>query len=275
MKKKLIYLDAEKIKELFLEQLEKTTFYGTSDLVLKVSSVDTVPKDLVDPKIYITAMAFCKMQTLIQKCDKEIAWHGLVRHSGRNYTIYDILVYPQTVTAATATSIDDDYPIWISKLEDKEINNMRMQGHSHVNMGVTPSGVDEQYYRDLLAHVTDYYIVMVLNKRNDATVRLYDVANNVLYEDLSYELILDGRPATSWYDSAAENVHTHVPATQLSLAQHYDLQNYKNRWKDSKKYMEDYYGSDLTQFDEPTKIKGGKNKHESQQTSKFFRSDKH
>jgi hypothetical protein len=67
---------------------------------------------------------------------------------------------------------------------DEVFNNLRMQGHSHVNMSVTPSSTDLELYRDLLAQLDDtmFYIFMIYNKRGECTVKVYDLAKNILFE---------------------------------------------------------------------------------------------
>lgn len=218
MKKTLINLDSskDKIKELLLEQLESTTFYDLSkiDLKLDASKIleETIP-DVDDPTIYITPTAYIKMRTLIEETDIEIAWHGIVHKQDRNFVITDILVYPQKITSVTVESDDDLYPNWCMELPDEVLNNMRFQGHSHVNMGVTPSGVDEEYYTRLLTQVHDYYIIMVMNKREDITLRLYDVENNILYSDLDLNIYLPDvhKDNLDWYEEQKEMLQKPKP----------------------------------------------------------------
>lgn len=141
--------------------------------------VDSI--SVADPTINITPEAYEKMTGLIDAIDKEIAWHGTVERSDRDFLITDILVYPQIVTGATVDSDDQEYAKWFTELDDDQFETLRMQGHSHVNMGVTPSSVDESYYKQLLEHVKDYYIIIIMNKRRELTMRLYDVENNLVY----------------------------------------------------------------------------------------------
>lgn len=211
MKKTLINLDAQrdKIKEMLLEQLEATTFYDISKIDLKLDAskiLDEVIPNIEDPTIYITPTAYIKMRTLIEETDVEIAWHGVVHRQGRIFIITDILVYPQKITSVTVESDDDLYPQWCMELEDDVLNNMRFQGHSHVNMGVTPSGVDEDYYTRLLTQVHDYYIIMVMNKSEKYTLRLYDVENNILYSDLDLNIYLPDvhKDSLDWYEDNKE-----------------------------------------------------------------------
>ena len=102
--------------------------------------------------VYFTEIAWEKMQTLIREFDKEVAWHGIAFRGDDpekdEYTISDILVYPQEVTSATVTTDQNKYQTWLMDHEDDVFNNIRMQGHSHVNMSTSPSVVDACEYGD-------------------------------------------------------------------------------------------------------------------------------
>ena len=99
-------------------------------------------------------------------------------------------MFPQEVTGSTATAIEDEYVAWMQDLDDDTFNHMRFHGHSHVNMGVTPSGVDTQYQEDLVNTVKDFYIFGIFNKKRVYNLYLYSIEDNVLYEtdDLDIEL---------------------------------------------------------------------------------------
>lgn len=136
--------------------------------------------------VIFTEMAWQKMQTLVREFDKEVAWHGIAERCDEKdtYLISDILVYPQEVTGATVTTDQEKYQMWLMSQEDEVFNNIRMQGHSHVNMGVTPSGVDLNLYENILEQLDEdmFYIFMIWNKRWDKTIKIYDIRENILFE---------------------------------------------------------------------------------------------
>lgn len=151
-----------------------------------------------DATVFFTKLAWSKMQALIKDTDKEIAWHGLAYRGddGKDeYFITDILVYPQEVSAATVNTDQEKYQMWLMSQEDDVFNNIRMQGHSHVNMGVTPSSVDNSLYERILEQLDDsmFYIFLIYNKRGDKTFKIYDLAKNVLFEtsDVTVKILDD------------------------------------------------------------------------------------
>jgi hypothetical protein len=144
------------------------------------------------------------MNALVKGSSDEIAWHGVVEKNQSYYLIKEILVYPQTVTGATVVTDQNKYSMWLMEQPDEIFNNLRFQGHSHVNMGVSPSGVDQAWYDSILKQLTnqDYYIFLILNKRGDVTISLYDMPSNTIYDtdDINLSVLLeDETTLNDWY----------------------------------------------------------------------------
>lgn len=161
-------------------------------------------------KLVIELNAWMKMQALIDKCDKEIAWHGLVEKDNNTYTIKDIVIFPQTVTGATVTSDETEYSLWLAQQPDDVFNKLRFHGHSHVNMGVTPSGVDTAYQEDMIHNVQDFYIFAIFNKKGDNWCTIYDVQDNIVYEDTDIELHIPTASAEAWAEAAIKE-YVNIP----------------------------------------------------------------
>jgi hypothetical protein len=144
-------------------------------------------------KIYIDSDAYLKMMLYIRDTSTEIAWHGTVERQDNIYYIKDVFLYPQIVTGATVNTDQEEYQNWLMDLTDEQHNSLRFQGHSHVNFGVTPSGTDTTFYQEILQVLPkdDFYIFMIMNKSGDTTFLIYDLAQNVMYEnaDIEYDIV--------------------------------------------------------------------------------------
>ena len=168
--------------------------------------------------VYFTELAWLKMQTLIKEFDKEVAWHGIAKRGDDpekdEYYITDILVYPQEVASATVNTDQEKYQMWLMSHDDEVFNNIRMQGHSHVNMTTSPSGVDTSLYDRILEQLDDsmFYIFMIWNKRNEKTIKIYDLAKNVLFEtkDCTVKILDDGTGINKFLKDAKEMVKDKV-----------------------------------------------------------------
>jgi len=240
MKKQLINLNPvkEQVKEKLLEKYNETLFMNTTKIELKLDIEDMLEEyieqqNIVEPTIYITPNAYIKMRMLVDKSDKEIGWYGIVNEMPglqATYIIEDIVVYPQRVTGVTVEQDEDRMFEFEMSLTTEQVNHKRFHGHSHVNMGTSPSGVDESFYQDLLSQVTDYFIITITNKRNEYTTRFYDVANNILYTDVPIHLIQDdGSLYLDWYETNKEQVKEHTYTTTQTTKPTFEINKSKTK----------------------------------------------
>lgn len=165
-----------------------------------------IKPDLSDKRaeLYYTKDAWLKQMTLVMGFQKEIAWHGVVTRlpdEGVNaYLVSDIVVYPQTVTSSYIDMDTEGYAEWLREhMDDERFYNMKMQGHSHVNMGVSPSGVDLRHQKMQLAKEPSdgFYIFIIQNKDLDYNIWIYDFRDNILFESEDVEILFeDGKSVT-------------------------------------------------------------------------------
>lgn len=191
--------------------------------------------------LYFTETAWVKMITLVDEFDKEVAWHGIAKRKcndeGKSeYIVSDIMVYPQEVTGATVNTDQSKYQNWLYAFDDDVFNNIRFQGHSHVNMGTTPSAVDLTHQNSILEQLNDdmFYIFIILNKRRERTIKIYDLKINTLFEtdDITVRFIDDGLGLRAFIDEAKNMV------TEKT----YSFTPYNN-------YNNDYYGYGVKKYD--------------------------
>lgn len=186
--------------------------------------------------LYFTEIAYLKMIALVRDFNSEIAWHGIAKRcedEENAYIISDILVYPQEVTGATVTTDQQKYQMWLMNHDDEVFNNIRMQGHSHVNMGVTPSAVDTTLYEKIREQLdeTMFYIFLIWNKKGDKTIKIYDNAKNILFEtaDVTVKIREDGTGMEKFLREAKEMVQEKKHTTPKVVA-------------GTGSYYKDYYG---------------------------------
>lgn len=210
---RLIKLTPETIKE-YAQEFEKSL----SNAKLadgKITYTRVLGEVSRKATVFFTDIAWLKMQALIQEFDKEVAWHGVAKRGDDEakdeYYITDILVYPQTVSGASVEMDVSKYDEWIrDNIEDERFFNIGMQGHSHVNMGTTPSGVDLAHQEEILKQLTDdmFYIFMIWNKSGSSNVKIYDLKKNVLFEtkDVDVMVMEDGYGIDAFLEEAKDMV---------------------------------------------------------------------
>lgn len=183
----------QKIQEEFVEKVKSMKMFDGKLKYEREFKWDDSDNDRAT--VYLSSVAFAKMNALIQQFDSEVAWHGVVERDQEDPSIFrivDILVYPQIVTGTTVNTDQEAYQTWLYSFDDDVFNNMRMQGHSHVNMSVSPSGVDTTHQEKILEQIAenDYYIFMIWNKKYDRFVRIFDLKNNTLYETADVDVLI-------------------------------------------------------------------------------------
>ena len=267
--KSLINLEPvrEQVRAKLLEKYDSTIYMNTSSVDIKIDVKEILEqyiadKQLEEPKVYITAEAYVKLRKLVDDTTTEIGWYGTITKMPGFESVFvidDILVYPQTVTGATCVQDDDRVFEFELNLSTDQVNRKRFHGHSHVNMGVTPSGVDEQFYQDILTQVDDYFIIMITNKSGAYYTRFYDMQNNILYTGIPVQVMLDnGIALEHWYDDATQNnikEHTYTAPIKPGA----DKKNFQNSIFDNPYDDYDYdpyesYADRYARYYESTKL---------------------
>ena len=136
--------------------------------------------------IQISLNAYRKIIYLLTEFDKEVGWHGVVSLREQNeYVIEDIIIYPQVVTSVTVSTDINSYTEWLYNLDEEVFTKIRMHGHSHCTMSVTPSSTDITHRHSILSQLESnmFYIFMIWNKSFKSHTTVYDLVNNKYYEN--------------------------------------------------------------------------------------------
>jgi hypothetical protein len=192
--------------------------YTGKDSFTVTMSTKLALTDEEKPTVIVSELADRKIRALVRQCDKEVAWNGTVVYDeeSNTYLIEDIFVFPQEVTASTATATND-YGPWLMQFTEEDFNKLRFHGHSHVNMGVTPSGVDTSFQETLVNNVQDFYIFAIYNKKEEFNIWVYDKVKNLLYETKDIYYDSEALDTTIWADTAIkQNVKTRQYTAQNS-----------------------------------------------------------
>lgn len=148
-------------------------------------------KEYFAPKIIIKLSALLKMKGYVEHCDNEIAWLGLVEKDGTTYTIVDVDLMQQDVSAATAEihekGLQEYAERFISKEDYETLSKIRLWGHSHVNMDTTPSTTDEETFAEY-GENCEYFIRIIANKKGKLTVDFIDMIEDLRFDNVPWEV---------------------------------------------------------------------------------------
>lgn len=149
------------------------------------------PLQVSMPKVIISAEALTKMQLYIEGCTKEVGWLGTAIKQGNNYFIMDTYLFEQevhsTTTEITPEGLSNFGEEILKRNDGMEIwNNLKVWGHSHVNMGVTPSGQDDSQMNTFKDGGHDWFIRIIGNKSGDLKIDIYNYEMGVIYNDIKF-----------------------------------------------------------------------------------------
>lgn len=215
---KLITMTEEMMEECRREFANSLQSAKLFDGKVKFNKIFTSTKQNERATIIYTSQAWAKVVALLDYFNKEVAWHGVVERVDCEEAVYiisDIVVYPQSVTGATVSMNEETYAKWLmDNYEDERFNHLRMQGHSHVDMATSPSGVDLTHQEEILRQLgkNDFYIFMIYNKKHQRTSKIYDLKRNTLYEEADITVRIEG------FDDFLECAKALVVETTLAVA---------------------------------------------------------
>lgn len=146
-----------------------------------------------DPIIYVTPMALDKMAWYVQGCDKEIGWLGRVERLENNiFVIHDVYLFKQEVHATTCEINPEGLADFVTELftNDTEnameiVNNLRLWGHSHVNMSVSPSGQDETQV-NTFKEANPWFIRVIANKSGEMEFSIFDWEQGIKFKNVKW-----------------------------------------------------------------------------------------
>ena len=137
-------------------------------------------------ELYILPLARQKMEMYCDLVEGEIGWLAYVEQFDKQgFLITDCALLKQEVHATT-TEIDPTalLEFWGQTPVERQ-PDIKLWGHSHVNMSPNPSGQDDSqmsYFSD----GNPWFIRLITNKKGDINITIYDYANG--YEIHSEEL---------------------------------------------------------------------------------------
>lgn len=146
------------------------------------------------PNVRFDITAWEKIQFIVDHESMEIGWFGTVDHDPKSntYVITDIFITEQKRHGATCEQSAKGLNELTSEIirdlslssEEKRnrLNTFNFWGHSHVNMGVSPSCEDIANAKRFAGK--DFLITGIFNKKGDVRLDFWDFKNNLHYTEL-------------------------------------------------------------------------------------------
>jgi len=142
------------------------------------------PAGMRIPAVYYTPEVWAVITLAVQHCTKEVGWLGMVtKLDNGDYLIDKIYIPEQTVSGAETDISADAMAALAAEIfaEGDDPSRLKYWGHSHVNMGVGPSGQDETQVEEYLdSH--SVFLRGIYNKRGESKVDIYDRTQGVVFQ---------------------------------------------------------------------------------------------
>lgn len=162
---------------------------------LKSNNVATVKvRQNTHPVVFITELALNKMFIFTKEIATEVGWLGTVKRNQNHFLIEDVFLLKQEVHATTTEITSEGLTAFAEEILAKENgfdmwNEMRMWGHSHVNMGITPSGQDNSQMEVFSSSGHEFFIRLICNKKGELAVDVYDFETGMEYHGANWQVI--------------------------------------------------------------------------------------
>lgn len=157
----------------------------------------TMPGDSVFG-LYISKLAFEKMQAYVELYDKEIGWVGWARQHNGLWLLEDVELPKQEAHGATCELDPTDLGRIGQESLQREIAagyegeemiaraRYNVWGHSHVNMGVGPSGQDAKQFKDFAQGMPTPFFRIIANKKGEMKIDVIFPGLGIQLNDISW-----------------------------------------------------------------------------------------
>lgn len=142
------------------------------------------------PTLQFTPEVMAEMSIYIEECDVEIGWLGnIVKVDDKTYLCDELYLPDQDVGAATTEIQPEDLVKLAMQLDDDtKLETMKLWGHSHAEMSVSPSGQDDKQIGVFRDSGLDVFFRIIANKRGDLDITFYDFKRNIEIQHLDFSV---------------------------------------------------------------------------------------
>lgn len=144
------------------------------------------------PIVIISKVALSKMQLYVENCQNEIGWLGVVTKTNDSlFIVEDVYLFKQNVhmatTEITPEGLSEFAEDLLSQPDGIDVwNNIRLWGHSHVNMSTSPSKQDNDQMLTFAQGGHPWFLRIIANKKGNISIDLYDYSQGIIYKNLNW-----------------------------------------------------------------------------------------
>lgn len=182
-----------------------------------------------EPTFQFTPEALYKIQCYVEECDKEIGWLGRVRREGDDFLCDEVFLLHQEVGPAATDITAEGLVALIMEIGIEENDTLRLWGHSHVNMGVSPSPTDRETPEMFRQNGCEFFFRIICNKKGEIGVTFFNWAQNYYIEDMKWSVYAPKQEADPVRDAIKAEMAEKVKAITYGGNWHWQ-KNEKGEW---------------------------------------------
>lgn len=148
------------------------------------------------PVVYIDPIALEKMTVIVDIAKKEVGWLGTARQLRTgDFIIDDVYLFDQEVSWSECEMTTEGLEAVAMELlsqegDDTLYNNLRVWGHSHANMGTSPSAQDDTQMALFKDNGCDWFIRIIANKTGRLEITVFMYRNNLVINDAEWRIAI-------------------------------------------------------------------------------------
>lgn len=184
------------------------------------------------PSVYISETALNKMAIYVDEApgQDEIGWLGTAYRENNEFFIEDVFLFKQevhgTTTEITTEGLNDFAQELLMLPNGVDIwNNIKMWGHSHVNMGISPSGQDNSQMEAFSNIGHDFFIRLICNKKGELAVDVYLYDEGLEFHNAPWVIQHEAE------DTVADLIYSEMDELETKLV---ELKNELNKHQEAK-----------------------------------------
>lgn len=213
-------------------------------------------------ELYILPLARQKMEMYCDLSEGEIGWLAYVEQFDKQgFLITDCALLKQEVHSTTTEITAEGLLEFWNNCTPENQAKIKLWGHSHVNMSVTPSTQDNNqmdYFKD----GNPWFIRLITNKKREYYIDIYDYANGIQIHMDQSDLITYNPEAGELRQAIQEEIKEKVskkeykPTTPVKTPSSYKTYDFSKSKKDesgkkgNKPMLEDVDVRYISSFDE-------------------------
>lgn len=170
----------------------------------------TYAKEIV-PSVTISERAMAQMFIYTKEVQDEVGWLGTAFKNGRDIHIEETFLFDQEVHATTTEITPEGLEKFAMELLStpegaSKWNDIKMWGHSHVNMGVTPSGQDDKQMEEFSRIGHDFFVRLICNKKGELRIDVYLYEDGLVFKDVPWKALNNENPTLKALEKQMEEL---------------------------------------------------------------------